>query len=67
MDDTLSGPPGLRALSRVVEELSSAIVCATIRRLQTEENYAEDLIKKHRHVPLEFAQQQVNIDGTGCI
>ena len=55
-EDTLSGPPGLSVMSRVVMELNCAVAPAPIRRPRTMEHRAKNILKNHGYVLLRTAQ-----------
>ena len=54
-EDTLSGPPGLSVMSRVVMELNCAVAPAPIRRPRTMEHRAKNILKNHEYVLLRTA------------
>ena len=56
-----TGPTGLNVASHVVGELSCVIDHAPIHDQETMEQNAWHLLKKHGHVPLKCAQQQVTV------
>ena len=54
-EDTLSGPPGLSVVSRVVMELNCAAAPAPIHRPRTMEYRAKNILKNHGYVLLRTA------------
>ena len=56
-----SGPIGLNVAPHVVEELSCVIDHAPIHDQETMEQNVWDLLMKHEHVPLKYAQHQVTV------
>ena len=56
-----TGLPGLSVVSHVIMELSNEIDRAPIHPLQTVENNAKDVLRKHKYAPMKCARDKVNV------